>query len=57
MNKKMQKPEIEFIKFDTTDVITTSGGMDVIDQKSGNDYGGIVSGIGGFGGGIGQPLQ
>ncbi len=28
MKKKMLKPEIEFIKFETADVITTSGGGD-----------------------------
>lgn len=54
MKKKMQKPEIEFIKFNNTDVITTSGGMDVKDQESTGGYGGVTD----FGGGgIGKPLQ
>ena len=28
-NKTMQAPELEFIRFDNADVITTSGGEDV----------------------------
>ena len=28
MKKKMQKPEMQFIAFDTADGITTSGGME-----------------------------
>ena len=51
----MQKPEIEFIEFEITDVITTSG-MDIVGQKQG-DYGKIVAGIGNLGGIGGMPLQ
>ena len=57
--KKMQKTEMEFIRFDTADVITTSGGMDAKGQNPSNDYGEIVAGIGNLNtlGSFGQPLQ
>ena len=32
--KKLLKPEIEFIKFETADVITTSGGGDTVNLAS-----------------------
>ena len=54
MTKKMQESEIEFIKFDAADVITTSGGMDAKRQESTTGYG-VVTNFGG--GGMGQPLQ
>ena len=57
MKKKMQKPEIEFIEFGTADVITTSGGMDAEGENTDSGYGGIIGGIGGFGGGPGDLLQ
>ena len=54
MKKKMLKPEIEFIEFNTTDVITTSGGMDAKGQQSITGYSKVTY-LGG--GGLGQPLQ
>ena len=56
MKKKMFKPEIEFIKFDTVDVITTSGGMDGVSGQAPDEGYGTVTPISG-GGTIGQPLQ
>ena len=54
MKKKMQEPEMEFIKFDAADVIMTSGGMDAKGQESTTGYSGVTY-LGG--GGFGQPLQ
>ena len=52
---KMEKAEIEFVEFDSTDVITTSGGMDGIkDQAPESDYGEVTP-IGG--GAVNEPLQ
>lgn len=54
--KKIQKPEMEFIEFNTADVITTSGGMDgVLGQQTDPGYGEVtpISGGGGLGGGLG----
>ena len=42
MKNKMQKVDMEFIKFDTEDVITTSGGGDTFnmaDKSQTNTYG------------------
>ena len=53
--KKIQKPEMEFIKFNTADVITTSGGMDgFFGQQTDPGYGKVTSISGsGLGGPIG----
>ena len=57
MKKIMKKPEIQFIEFETEDVILASGGMDAGGKKEG-DYGKIIEGIGDLGGGsLGNPLQ
>lgn len=47
--KRIQKPEMEFIQFNTTDVITTSGGPMGVGGDTTPDYGG-VTGLGGIGG-------
>ena len=53
----MKKPIVEFIEFETEDVILASGGMDAGEKKDG-DYGKIIEGIGDLGGGsLGNPLQ
>ena len=54
----MKKPEIQFIEFETEDVILASGGMDVNEKNTKEGYGDIIGGIGDLGGGtIGKPLQ
>ena len=55
--KKMLKPEIEFIEFDTADVITTSGDpMDgVKNQESTDGYSNVTPLSGDTG--LGRPLQ
>ena len=51
--KKIQKPEMEFIEFNTADVITTSGGMDGLGQAPGEGYSDVTPiGSGGLGGPI-----
>ena len=54
--KKMQKSEMEFIEFNTADVITTSGEMDgVLGQAGGEGYSGVTALSGNRG--LGNPLQ
>ena len=46
--KKMQKPEMEFVEFLTADVITTSGGMNAKGENQDSGYSGIIEDIGGL---------